>query len=183
MVAKRLDTPWRTIIWQQFGAAIDDLDNALRACPEELWRARLWDDPSQEKFFLPEYWYVVYHALFWLDLYLTGAEEGFVPPAPFALIEQDENGPIPEQPYTKHELQTYLEDCRKRCRTTIESMTDEEAQRRCTFGWGEVSFAELLLYTMRHVEGHAAQLNLLLGQRSVPAPGWVTGARNNSSSE
>jgi hypothetical protein len=169
-----MNIPWRTIIWHQFGAAIDDLDNALRACPDELWRARLWDEPSQEQFFLPEFWYVVYHALFWLDLYLTGAEEGFLPPAPFALIEQDENGPIPEQPYSKAELQTYLEACRRRCQKTIESLSDEEAQRLCTFGWGQVSFAELLLYNMRHVAGHAAQLNLLLGQRLGSAPGWVT---------
>jgi hypothetical protein len=33
-----MDIPWRTIIWQQFGVAIDDLDNALRAFPDELWR-------------------------------------------------------------------------------------------------------------------------------------------------
>jgi hypothetical protein len=171
-----MNIPWRTIIWQQFGAAIDDLDNVLRACPDDLWRARLWNDPSQEKFFLPEFWYVVYHALFWLDLYLTGAEEGFVPPAPFMLIEQDENGPIPESPYTKEELQGYLEDCRKRCKETIESMTDETAQRRCTFGWGELSFVELLLYNMRHVAGHAAQLSLLLGQQTRSAPVWVTRA-------
>lgn len=168
-----LQIPLRTILWQQFGAAIDDLDNAIRACPDELWRARLWDDPAEEKFFLPEFWYVVYHALFWLDLYLTGAEEGFVPPSPFALIEQDENGPIPERPYTKQELQGYLEGCRKRCQTTIESMTDEEAQRICRFGWGEISFAELLLYSMRHMQGHAAQLNLLLGQKTGSAPVWV----------
>ena len=172
-----MNIAWRTIIWQQFGAAIDDLGNAIRTCPDELWRARLWDEPSQEKFFLPEYWYVVYHSLFWLDLYLTGTEEGFVPPAPFALIEQNENGPIPERPYTKAELQAYLEDCRKRCLATIESTTDEEAQRLCTFGWGEVSFAELLLYSMRHVAGHAAQLNLLLGQKMGSAPDWVTQAR------
>jgi hypothetical protein len=171
--------PWRTIIWQQFGAAIDDLDNALRACPDDLWRARLWDDPAQEKFFLPEYWYIVYHALFWLDLYLTGSEEGFVPPAPFMLVEQDENGPLPERPYTKAELMSYLGECRKRCQATIESMTDKEAQRRCRFGWGEVSFAELLLYNMRHVQGHAAQLNLLLGQRAGSAPVWVLRAGEN----
>ena len=171
-----MNIPWSTVIWRQFGAAIDDLDNAIRACPDQLWRARLWDEPSQESFFLPEYWYVVYHALFWLDLYLTGAEEGFAPPAPFALIEQDENGPIPEPPYTKEELQAYLEVCRKRCQTTIESTTDKEAQRLCTFGWGEVSFAELLLYNMRHLAGHAAQLNLLLGQKIGSAPGWVTRA-------
>ena len=136
-----MNMPWRTIIWQQCGAAIDDLDNALRACPHELWRARLWDDPSQEKFFLPEYWYIVYHTLFWLDLYLTGSEEGFVPPAPFLLVEQDEHGPLPERAYTKDELQAYLVACRKRCQTTIESTTDEAAQRRCRFGWGELSFA------------------------------------------
>ncbi|HEU0296392.1 MAG TPA: DinB family protein [Anaerolineales bacterium] len=175
-----MNTPWRTIIWQQFGAAIDDLDNALRACPDELWRARLWHDPEQERFFLPEYWYIVYHTLFWLDLYLTGAEEGFVPPAPFMLIEQDENGPIPERPYTKDELRAYLDGCRKRCQATIEALSDEAAQRRSRFGWGEVSFAELLLYSMRHVQGHAAQLNLLLGQKTGSAPGWVTQADKQS---
>ena len=175
-----MNIPWRTIIWQQFGAAIDDLDNAIRACPDELWRARLWNDPTQEKFFLPEYWYIVYHTLFWLDLYLTGAEEGFLPPTPFTLIEQNEEGPLPERPYTKAELQAYLEDCRRKCRATIESTTDEQAQRLCQFGWGEVSFAELLLYTMRHVAGHAAQLNLMLGQKTSAAPDWVTRAGNRS---
>ena len=175
-----MNIPWRTIIWQQFGAAIDDLDNALRACPDELWRARLWDDPSNQRFFLPEFWYVVYHALFWLDLYLTGTEEGFAPPAPFMLIEQDENGPLPERPYTKVELQQYLGYCRRTCRQTIESLTDEAAQRRCRFGWGEVSFAELLLYNMRHVQGHAAQLNLMLGQKAGAAPDWVTRAERSA---
>ena len=164
---------WKTIIWQQFGAAIDDLDNALRACPDDLWRDRLWEEPAQQQFFLPEYWYIVYHALFWLDLYLTGAEEGFAPPAPFTLIEQDEDGPLPERPYTKDELQAYLADCRRRCRETIEALSDEAAQRRCRFSWGEVTFAELLLYNMRHVQGHAAQLNLWLGQQTGAGPGWV----------
>ena len=136
---------WRTIIWQQFGAAIDDLDNALRACPDDLWHARLWDNPTDEKFFLPEFWYIAYHALFWLDLYLTGTEEGFVPPVPFLLVEQNEDGPLPEKPYTKEKLLAYLEHCRQKSRVTLEATNEEAAQRRCTFGWGEVSFVELLL--------------------------------------
>ncbi len=174
-----MDIPWRTIIWRQFGAAIDMLDNALRACPDELWRASLWDRPAER----PEYsqfWYIVYHALFWLDLYLTGAEEGFVPPAPFTLIEQDADGPLPERPYTKDELQAYLDGCRKRCQATIEALTDEAAQRRCQFGWGEVSFAELLLYSMRHVQEHASQLSLLLGQKVGSAPDWRGKARSSA---
>lgn len=174
-----MNVPWKTIIWHQFGAAIDDLHNALRACPDELWHYRLYDTGSRRPEF-SEFWYLVYHALFWLDLYLTGAEEGFVPPAPFTLIEQDEHGPLPQRPYTKDELQAYLGDCRKRCRTTIEALTDKRAQRRCYFGWGEVSFAELLLYNMRHVQGHASQLNLLLGQKTGSAPVWVLWAGERS---
>ncbi len=164
-----MNIPWRTIIWQQFGGAIDTLDNALRACPDELWRARLWDHPSERPEF-SQFWYVVYHALFWLDLYLSGAEEGFTPPAPFTLIEQDDDGPLPERPYTKDELQTYLDYSRKKCQATIEALTDEAAQRHCRFAWGEVSFAELLLYNMRHVQEHASQLNMMLGQKVGSAP-------------
>ena len=76
-----MNITWRKIIWQQFGAAIDVLDNAVRACPDELWRDRLWEDTSRWPGF-SQFWYVVYHALFWLDLYLTGAEEGFKPRPP-----------------------------------------------------------------------------------------------------
>jgi uncharacterized damage-inducible protein DinB len=60
---------------------------------------------------------------------------------------------------------------------TIEALTDETAQRHCRFGWGEVSFAELLLYRMRHVQEHAAQVSLMLGQKGIPVPDYVTMAR------
>ena len=163
-----MDTFWRELIWQQFGAAIDMLGNALHTCPDELWT-----DGTEYS----EFWYIAYHALFWLDLYLSGAVEGFTPPAPFTLDELDPAGIIPERPYTKAELQTYLDHCRQKCRATTEALTDERASQHCRFGWGEVSFAELLLYNMRHVQEHAAQLNLILGQKSGSAPGWVTKAK------
>ena len=35
-----------------------------------------------------------------------------------------------------------------------------------------------LALSMRHVQEHAAQLNLFLGQKEVPAPGWVGRARS-----
>jgi len=179
-VHRRLDMniPWRTIIWQQFGAAIDTLDDMIRACPDELWRERLWESPSARPEYA-EFWYRVYHALFWLDLYLTGAEEGFSPPAPFELIEMEEDD-LPERVYTKDELQAYLSDCRRRCQATIESMTDEAALRRCQFGWGEVTFAELLLYNMRHVQEIAAQLSLILGKKGVSVPDFVPTVGNSA---
>lgn len=172
-----MDPAWKGAIWRQIGAAIDELEGAVKACPDNSWRAPLWDNVDRPHFFLPEFWYVVYHTLFWLDLYLTGAEEGFAPPPPFMLVEQNDEGPLPERPYSKDELQSYLRDCRARCRATIEGLTEEGAQRRCRFSWGEVSFGELLLYNMRHVQEHAAQLNLMLGQHGGATTDWVASAR------
>jgi len=169
---------WKTIIWSQFGASIDTLDDMLRACPDQLWRERLWETPLARPEYA-EFWYRVYHALFWLELYLTGAEEGFAPPAPFELIEMEEDD-LPERVYTKDELQDYLEYGRKKCEATIEALTDETAQRRCQFAWGNVSFAELLLYNMRHVQEIAAQLSLFLGQKGISVPDFVPTARDSA---
>jgi uncharacterized damage-inducible protein DinB len=174
-----MDDNLKSIYWQQFGAAIDDLGNAVRACPDDIWHDSLYNTGSMPKT-VSEFWYIAYHTLFWLDLYLFGSEEGFVPPAPFTLIEQYEDGPLPERPYTKEELQTYLKACRKKCRETIEALTDETAQRRCQFPWGEVSYMELLFYNMRHVQGQASQLNLALGQKTGWAPDWVLRAGEQS---
>lgn len=159
-----MDTVWREILWRQFGAAIDMLENAMVACPDELW-----SDRSQR----PEYWYVVFHTLFFLDLYSSGSDDGFAPPAPFTLDEMDPAGVLPERPYTKAELQAYLDHGREKCRATIEALTDERAGEPCVFAWGAMSFGDLLLDNMRHVQHHTAQLNLILRQKTDSAPAWV----------
>jgi hypothetical protein len=166
-----MNTTWRMIIWQQFGAAIDMLDNVLQACPDHLWRESLWDDPTDAPEYT-EFWFIVYHTLRWTDQYLSaGSPEGFVLPAPFVA------GKLPEKPYSRDELQSYLAHCRQKCQVTLAAMSDEKASQRCEFPWGEaVSFAELQLYSMRHVQEHAAQLSLLLGNKVGSAPDWVARA-------
>lgn len=163
---------WQHILWRQFGGAIDMLDNVITACPDELWRVRLWENPEDPPE-AAEFWYLAYHALFWLDLYLTGAVEGFTPPAPFTLAELDPAGLYPPQPFTRAELQVYLAHGREKCRATLAALTPAQAERLCRFPWGELSYAELLLDNMRHVQEHAAQLNLILGQRIGWNPRWV----------
>src|SRR5262245_53485828 len=106
-----METSWSTVLWPQFGAAIDTFENALVACPESLWKGQLWskksDDSWQPEF--SEFWYLTYHALFWLDLYLSGVpEEDFTPPAPFVWTEAGIVWELPERPYTKEELHAYL---------------------------------------------------------------------------
>jgi hypothetical protein len=174
-----MDIVLKTSIWQQFGAAIDTLEGAVRLCPDHLWMGQLWDHPDDPPDF-SRYWYLVYHTLFWLDLYLTGQVEGFAPPPPYTLDELDPAGLTPAQPYSKDMLLDYLRDCRVRCQSVIETLTDESASRSCRFGWGEISYTGLLLYNMRHVQEHAAQLSLFLGQQRIPAPRWVTKAKTSA---
>ena len=167
-----MDVTLKTSIWQQFGAAIDMLTDAINLCPDQLWTTALWKDPDDERY--GQFWFIAYHTLFWLDLYLTGYSDGFTPPPPFV------RGKLPENPYTKDQIRAYLDQCRQKCQLTIEALTDDKAHQRCKFNWVEASFLEMQLYNMRHVQEHAAQLNLLLGQHDVSGMDWVTQARNKT---
>jgi hypothetical protein len=174
MAEHPMETTLRTALWQQFGAAIDMLENTLVACPDTLWHGRLWGDPSDPS--LPPgfaaFWYITYHTLFWLDLHLTGSLEGFAPPAPFTLDELDPAGVLPERPYTRDELHAYLVHLRKKCQTTIAELSDEKAHQQVDYPRTRgkpASYLELLLYAMRHVQEHAAELAPL--SRTARHPG------------
>ncbi len=159
-----MDISWKTALWRQFGAAINMLENAMRACPDSVWGNRS---------LLPEFWYTAFHTLFYLDFYLSDSVPGFTPPPPFTLDELDERGILPERVYTKEELQRYLDHGRAKCRARIAGLTEAEANNRCGFEWLDLSVAEVLLYTLRHVQHHAGQLNTILSQNGAKAPRWV----------
>lgn len=175
-----MDPLWKTILWQQFGAAIDMLENSVHACPDALWIPSS-NEPAGADGDTAGFWYTVFHTLFYLDCYLSERRDGFTPPPPFTLDELDPSGLLPDRPYTKAELQNYLEHGRRKCRTTIDSMTDEKARSRCEFEWLDLNGAELLLYNMRHVQHHAAQMNLLLRQATGSAPRWVAKTKGSLS--
>jgi hypothetical protein len=168
-----MEETWKVVVWQQFGATIDMLENAMHACPDKLW-----NDRSQK----PEFWYLVYHTLFWLDFYLSDPGKTFVPPAPFTLDDKDPDA-VPERPYTKDELQNYLELGREKCRSLIASLTDKSSEEQLAIGSFEGSRMELLLYNLRHVQHHAAQLNLILRQQIDSAPRWVRKASRSLTGE
>lgn len=181
MTEQRMETTLHTALWQQFAAAIDMFENALLACPETLWQEHLWIEPEG-----PEYgtfWEITYHTLCSLDLHLTGCSmEAFTPSAPFKKRSDDI---IDQQPYTRDELHTYLVMLRKKCRTTIAELSDEKELQPFTFPWpggATISFLELQLCGMRHVQEHAAQLSLFLGQHAIPneALDWVARAKEEA---
>lgn len=160
---------FKKILWSQFGAAIDMIENATQACPDEHWGTRKHHT---------EFWYIAFHTLWWLDLYLSDSVETFKPPKPFAMDELDPEGLLPEKVYTKDELQKYLKHGRKKSKETIQSLTDEKIEERCGFGWIDGSVAELFLYNLRHIQHHTAQLNFILRQTIDSAPRWVMRTKN-----
>jgi hypothetical protein len=159
-------------LWKQFGASIDMLKNAIELWPEDYWN-------SQLRFF-----YLSYHTLVFLDYYLTKPPEDFNSSLPFTIIGPAEMAPDavddikPDKIYTKEELLDYLQSCRRKCRHIIENLTEQNVHER----WIEkqsrrnYSTLEILLYNMRHVQHHAAQLNLMLRERTNLAPNWVSRA-------
>jgi hypothetical protein len=167
-----MDSMLKTSVWQQFGAAMDMFEDAIQLCPEHLWTAALWKDIEDARY--GHFWFVAYHTLFWTDLFLTGSQQGFAPPPPFI------RGKLPEKPYTKDQIRAYLDDCRRKCQSTIEGLTDEKARQVCVFEWMQPTFLELQLYSMRHVQEHGAQLNLFLGQHDITGMDWVAKARSDA---
>jgi hypothetical protein len=163
-------------VWEQFGAAIDMLGDVIRACPDELWQARLYDEKELPPEFA-EFWYISSHVIFWLDYYLSEPVELYVPPPPFTLNELDPAGLLPERIYTRAELLTYLQHARDKCRLSLAGMSGTELARMRT-DWPGMSALGSLIYTLRHVQEHAAQLSLFLGQRNMYSPGWVSKARD-----
>jgi uncharacterized damage-inducible protein DinB len=103
---------------------------------------------------------------------------------PFPAPTLDAEDDPPARPYTKEDLHTYPAYTKQKCHSTIETVTDERARSPYEFPWEKgqgrpISSLELLLYTTRHVQEHAAQLSLFLGQHAIPdeALDWVPRAK------
>jgi hypothetical protein len=187
MAEHQIETALRTALWKQIGAAIDMLEKALIGCPDSLWTERVWIVTGESHFpsQFAEFWYLTFHVLVWFDLYLSGVpEEEFAPPSPFIQAEIDSVEALPEQPYSKDQLHAYLVSLRQKCHTIFSQLSEEEMQRTVEYGWSrgdKVSYIELQLYNLRHIQEHAAQLSLFIGQHPIADVnvGWVARRRIN----
>jgi hypothetical protein len=185
---------WLTSISRKYDGVLDQMERAIRMCPDELWEASLWpverhhphvwplrragdkspgDEEAQAQLLpvVSAFWNIAYHAIFHVDFYLSrGVRKGFKPPPPFR--EADHWGHVvPVRTYTSDELLSYIEYDRERVRSVVGGLTDERVESIVPrFG---VTFGEFLLRTLLHTQEHAAQLHLFLGQHSVEPRGGI----------
>jgi hypothetical protein len=172
-------------LWKQFGASIDMLKNAILLCPEEHWN-------TNKRLF-----YHAYHCLVFLDYYLTIPPKNYSSPLPFTLAEPADipedaiDDVVPDKIYSKRELLDYLQSSREKCQKAIASLTAENLYERWIDNSENMYLAlsspdainysvlEILFYNMRHVQHHAAQMNLLLRQGINNAPDYVCHAEDD----
>jgi len=78
---------WKAIVWGQFGAAVDMLDDAIRACPDGLW-SDPDSTPQIPSHAVIGFWYEAFHAAYWVHVYLADHPGAFVPPQGFVRDDQ-----------------------------------------------------------------------------------------------
>ena len=157
---------WNDILWAQFDAAITTLGNAIEACPQAVWSQPAGPGP---------FWRAAFHAIFWLDAYAGESQAAYRPPEGFTPWEFDEHGE-PPRVYGREELLAYLECTRDKCRQQVMSLSAHDLERPSGFEWLSrrgMGVAETVVYNLRHVQHHAAQLNLILRQAADHGAPWV----------
>ena len=151
----------KAILWKQFGASIDMLESSILVCPESFWDKK-------------DFWYSVYHTIFWIDYYSSTDPDTFSPPEPFTLSELDPKGISPERVYLKKELLEYLEYSGNKVFFLIDGLNEETSKERFITKKKNYNRIEMILYNMRHVQHHVGQLNFLLRQNEDVAGQWVS---------
>src|SRR4029077_12632411 len=99
---------------QKSKSRVHMLAKAIQACPDSSWSGR-----GQSAF-----WYLGFHTLIFLDLYLSSeGEPQFHPPPPFTRSELEDEVVVPQPAYGKEELLGYIEHCRKKLDAVMAGMT------------------------------------------------------------
>ena len=148
---------------QQYGAAIDMLENAVQACPE--W---LWDNNSKG----PAFWQVVYHTTYYLDLYFSEFEEVLsTSPKHDGAAHRLEF--IPERTRSKDELLGLLSKARLKCFSVVDIIDPTYLEGSTPFEWQSFNRANLVLDNLRHVQHHVGQLVMLLRREVNVDLEWV----------
>ncbi len=147
------------IVDKQFGAALCTLKYCFDKCPVDEWQKTHGDYPFSQ---------VVYHTLFYTDLYLSTSLEAFkaqafhqLNPALFKDYEELSDR-LPVNLYSKDECLSYLRHCTDTCALVLSDKDDDDLYGRPLLRPELGTRLELHLYSLRHIQHHAAQLGLRL---------------------
>ncbi|MHA2246526.1 MAG: hypothetical protein ACXADY_16410 [Candidatus Hodarchaeales archaeon] len=156
---------------EQYGAAFKTLERIIDICPDEFW-----NDLTNG----PEFYKILYHTMFFTDLYLSTEDESknFTPKFSHAedFRSSKENFHPKEwaRSLSKSEVKDYLKDLRVKGRKRIEELTIEQLISNPLFKWHGSSLLSSLMYNLRHIMLHIGALQVRLRIHGVEERFWVS---------
>ncbi|MFW9905452.1 MAG: DinB family protein [Candidatus Thorarchaeota archaeon] len=154
-----------TAIHEQYGAAIEMLESVITKCPEGIW----YD--SQQG---PPFWQVVYHTMFYLDLYLSSSKEerdSFKAEyeSEFRILDSK-----PDTSLNREQVLIYLKKIKLKAKRRLVAITTEELNQPSVFEWHGSSILSSFFYNLRHVMLHVGALNSRLLRKGVKLDNWIS---------
>ena len=169
----------KEVLTNQFHAALCTLNECIDRCPDSAWNSKIVN---------LEFNQAAFHTLIYTDYYLGDGEETFrrqlfhrENEGRFGDYEEFEDR-VQVATYERSFIQAYMAHCRTKLSETIAAETAESLSAESTFPWLTFSRAEVYVYTIRHIQHHAAQLILRLRrdyQQDMPwfKSGWPPSAK------
>ena len=123
------------------------------------------------------FWQVVYYAQYCWDIYTATSKDKWKPnpkfhPAGIADIQEE----YPSRTFSKRELLAYLMYCSKSIRNSLNLETESSLKRSASFSWIKFISAELLLYSIHHIQHRTGQRGAYLRRVQV-ITSWVKSGR------
>jgi hypothetical protein len=162
---------YKTLIVNQYAAVLAALNYVVDRCPEALWEAPVGDSIFCQ---------IVFHAVFYADVYLEPGE-GSLREQPFHRANPDffrdyeeleDRKPV--QLYARADIKRYLLHCRDKAAATLAAESADTLRGPSGFEWRTFTRAELHIYNIRHVQDHAAQLGMVLGEQAGLEMPWFS---------
>ncbi|MCB0667312.1 MAG: DinB family protein [Saprospiraceae bacterium] len=155
------NTAIKSALISQYRASLMMFRNAINLCSPELWLSGRYPNPT---------WQMVYHALFFMDLYLyphlddckswEGHRKGY---QDFERKDLD--------PYTKPEVLQFLSYIDNRLESAVNGI-DLNAPE-CGFYWYKVNKLEHQLVNLKHLQHHLGQLQDRIRNEQGEGIGWI----------
>ncbi len=162
---------YRSVVSSQYVAALMTLRQCIDDADEAVWVAEHPDGAVNR---------VVFHALFYADLYLCRSEHD-VKRQPYHLDHPEFFKDYEEledreavNVYPREASIEYLEFCIQKARKLIATETEATLAGPSGFSWRPEPRAELHIYNIRHIQHHAAQLGLRGQLRGLAPLRWVS---------
>jgi len=150
---------YKQITVGQYEAALRTLRDGIDRCPDGSWDAPVCNHAFCQ---------VAFHTLFFADLYLGESPEDqkaqayHIERPGFFRDYEEMVDKKPQNLYERGAINEYMQFCVQKARDVVNGSTEEWLTGETGIPWHTISRAELHVYNIRHIQHHAAQLQLRL---------------------